>query len=100
LQFLIKKKINCIFLKFLVIKTLDPDTDSLKILDPDPYPDPDPDSMNPDPQHCPLCKTPYKASWKICGADMVPLDRGRQRVFGQCSEESRKNGITAGSQVL
>jgi hypothetical protein len=29
---------------------LDPDLDSLEMLDPDPYPDPD--SMNPDPQLC------------------------------------------------
>ncbi len=38
------------FLKFIVIKTPDPDRDSLEMLGPDPYPDPD--SMNPDPQHC------------------------------------------------
>jgi len=30
----------------LVIKTLDPDPDSLEMLNPDPY------SINPDPQHC------------------------------------------------
>ncbi len=48
-----KKDNSCIFLKFLVIKSIDPepkpDQDSLEMLDPDPYPDSD--SMNPDPQH-------------------------------------------------
>jgi hypothetical protein len=29
---------------------LDPDPDSLEMLDPDPYPDPE--GMNPDSQHC------------------------------------------------
>jgi hypothetical protein len=53
LQLLIKKNILknfcCIFfLKFLVIKTLDPDQDSLEMPDPYPYPDP----LNPDPQLC------------------------------------------------
>ncbi len=36
----------CIFFTFLVIKTLDPDPNSLEMLAPDP------DSMNPDPKHC------------------------------------------------
>jgi hypothetical protein len=35
------------FFQFLVIETLDPDPDSLEILDPGPYLDLD--SMNPDP---------------------------------------------------
>ncbi len=34
----------------MFIKTLDPDPDSLEMLNPDLYPDPY--SMNPDPQHC------------------------------------------------
>jgi hypothetical protein len=46
LPFLIKKDIN-IFLLCYFNKTLDPDPDSLEILDPDP----DLDSMNLDPQH-------------------------------------------------
>jgi hypothetical protein len=42
MQFLIKKTFHLyFFLHFLVIKTLDPDPDSLKMLDLDPYPDPD-----------------------------------------------------------
>jgi hypothetical protein len=53
LQFLIKEKylknlLAVFFLQFLVIKTLDPDPDSLEMLDPDPYQD----SMSPDPQLC------------------------------------------------
>jgi hypothetical protein len=36
------------FLQFLIIKTLDLDPHSLKMLDPDPYPD----SMNPNPHYC------------------------------------------------
>jgi hypothetical protein len=38
-----EKKLSCIFLQFLVIKTLDPDLDSLEMLDLDP------DSTNQDP---------------------------------------------------
>ncbi len=49
-----KKIFSCNF-QFLVIKTLDPDPDSLEMLDPDPYPDPV--SMNPDPQ---LWLSPYE----------------------------------------
>jgi hypothetical protein len=49
LQFLVNKdKQKKFLLKFLVIKTLDPD--SLEMLDTDKYPDPD--SLNPDPQIC------------------------------------------------
>ncbi len=52
---------SCIFfLQFLVIKTLDPDPDSLEMLDPDPYPDPV--SMNPDPQ---LWLLPYEQWWIV-----------------------------------
>jgi hypothetical protein len=40
-----EKKLSCIFFQFLVIKTLDPDLDSLKMLDPDP------DSSDQDPHH-------------------------------------------------
>ncbi len=58
LQFLIKKDSKNFQLYFFVFSVwssnpesgLDPDPDSLKMLDPDPYPDPE--SMNPDPQHC------------------------------------------------
>jgi hypothetical protein len=47
MQFLIKKDIKKTFKLyfFLVIKTLDPDLDSCKMLVPDP------DSIDPDPQH-------------------------------------------------
>jgi hypothetical protein len=49
LQFVIYKFFICIFvLQFVVIKTLDPDPDSLELLDPDQYPDPD--LMYPDAQ--------------------------------------------------
>jgi hypothetical protein len=49
LKFLINKFFICIFfLQFLVSRTLDPDPDSLEMLDPDPYSDPD--SMDPDQQ--------------------------------------------------
>ncbi len=53
LQFWIEKEekkisiVRYFFLPFLVMKTLDPDPDSLEMLDPDPYPDP----MYPDPLH-------------------------------------------------
>jgi len=46
------KKFLAVFLQFLVIKSLDPDQESLEMLDPDPCQDSD--SMHPDPQLCKL----------------------------------------------
>ncbi len=58
LQFFILKKyiknFRCIFFKFLVIKTQDPEPDLLEMIDLDP----DPDSMNPDIQHWQRLKEP------------------------------------------
>jgi hypothetical protein len=61
LQFLIKKRnkkisAEIIFLQFLVIKTLHPD--SLEMLDPDSYPD----SINPDLQ---LCHKPQRRTSRL-----------------------------------